>query len=399
MTKRVENISIAEPNLEQIKTYWETNEKLESIFALRQSGKAINNYDFEFIIQPRLATFTSLQGNLETDPKEQLRDLIRKSYFVEAFNLAGSIINHQIKDPDPYYTSTDILSIWVIRFAAMLRCLETNSDSFYQLAEAEAQNFTDCNKANLFYQFFPEKFGDKKGCMVPFSLRLLAKQIIIKCYHHQNKNFMVELSNLIQLRGKIEKLISNPPFDADHFRKIWSRRLEGVNKALASSYRLMDDPCHSISFLRNLDAVQPIDKVEILFEVIKIAANAGLAAVAQEVMEETKLHVKNHGLENCEKSQKMLRLGTVFIDSIQWLQRGSHLEKSYADLKEIENGTDWEMKNNLGVCNFHRLNILESVEQYESSLQSQILKTGVLSPQIIFPVQRNLFTLNEMYKK
>ena len=136
-------------------------------------------------------------------------------------------------------------------------------------------------------------------------------------------------------------------------------------------------------------------------------------------MEEAKLHVKNHNLENCEKSQKMIRLGTVFIDSIQWLQRGSQLEKSYAgefptslenrknflfkelglDLKEIENGTDWEMKNNLGVCNFHRLNILESVEQYESSLQSQILKTGVLSPQIIFPVQRNLFTLNEMYKK
>ena len=144
MTKKVENISIVEPNVDQIKTYWETNEKLESIFALRRSGKAINNYDFEFIIQPRLATFTSLQGNLETDPKEQLRDLIRKSYFIEAFNLAGSIINHQIKDPgnvqnqylffrfylynvltririDPYYTSVDILSIWVIRFAAMLR--------------------------------------------------------------------------------------------------------------------------------------------------------------------------------------------------------------------------------------------------------------------------------------
>ena len=103
MTKQVENISISEPNLGEIKTYWETNEKLESIFALRSSGKAINNYDFEFIIQPRLATFTSLQGNLETDPKEQLRDLIRKSYFVEAFNLAGSIINHQIKDPGKYF--------------------------------------------------------------------------------------------------------------------------------------------------------------------------------------------------------------------------------------------------------------------------------------------------------
>ena len=55
-----------------------------------------------------------------------------------------------------------------------------------------------------------------------------------------------------------------------------------------------------------------------------------MATVAQEIMEEAKLHVKNHNLENCEKSQKMIRLGTVFIDSIQWLQRGSQLEKSYA---------------------------------------------------------------------
>ena len=31
-------------------------------------------------------------------------------------------------------------------FKTKTRCLETNSDSFYQLAEAEAQNFTDCNK-------------------------------------------------------------------------------------------------------------------------------------------------------------------------------------------------------------------------------------------------------------
>ena len=63
---------------------------------------------------------------------------------------------------------------------------------------------------------------------------------------------------------------------------------------------------------------------------VKIAANAGLSTVAQEMMEETRLHIKNSGLENCEKCQKMIRLGTVFIDSIQWLQRGSQLEKSYA---------------------------------------------------------------------
>ena len=41
-----------------------------------------------------------------------------------------------------------------------------------------------------------------------------------------------------------------------------------------------------------------------------------------------KLEIENN-MGKCEKSQKMLRLGTVFIDSIQWLQRGSQLEKSF----------------------------------------------------------------------
>ena len=59
----------------------------------------------------------------------------------------------------------------------------------------------------------------------------------------------------------------------------------------------------------------------------------------------------------------------------------------------------WQIRNNLGVCHFHQMKIIDSTKEFESCLQSQILSTGVLSPQIIFPIQRNLFTLNEMFKK
>ena len=60
---------------------------------------------------------------------------------------------------------------------------------------------------------------------------------------------------------------------------------------------------------------------------------------------------------------------------------------------------NWHLRNNLGVCYFHQMNVIDSSKEFESSLQSQILSTGVLSPHIIYPVQRNLFTLNEMFKK
>ena len=58
------------------------------------------------------------------------------------------------------------MQIWTVRFASIMRSLESNSDNFYQLAEAEALNFADCQKANLYYQFFPQKFPDREGIVL-----------------------------------------------------------------------------------------------------------------------------------------------------------------------------------------------------------------------------------------
>ena len=57
------------------------------------------------------------------------------------------------------------------------------------------------------------------------------------------------------------------------------------------------------------------------------------------------------------------------------------------------------MRNNYAVGLFHQMKIPDGVREFESCLQKQILASGVLSPQIIYPVQRNLLTLNEMFKK
>ena len=38
--------------------------------------------------------------------------------------------------------------------------------------------------------------------------------------------------------------------------------------------------------------------------------------------------INNDGLDECEKTQKLLNLARVLIESGQWTQRGASLEKS-----------------------------------------------------------------------
>lgn len=59
---------------------------------------------------------------------------------------------------------------------------------------------------------------------------------------------------------------------------------------------------------------------------------------------------------------------------------------------------DWVSRNNLGVILFQQERLSESSAIYNTELTTHLTKVGVIAPSAIFPVQRNLFTLNEMYK-
>ena len=141
------------------------------------------------------------------------------------------------------------------------------------------------------------------------------------------------------------------------------------------------------------------DQKNTLYKALKIALHAG----SSQLLGEVRLEMSScaGGSELDEKTTRLLAMARVLIESGQWTQRGASLEKSIESLVSLKSADpeDWKLRNNLGVCHFHQMNIVDSTKEFESSLQSQILATGVLSPQIIFPIQRNLFTLNEMFKK
>ena len=72
------------------------------------------------------------------------------------------------------------MDVWFARFAAVLRLIETNGENYTQLAETEATQFDTCNHANWFKQFFPLKYPTETGTFIPFGLRLIVLQILVK---------------------------------------------------------------------------------------------------------------------------------------------------------------------------------------------------------------------------
>ena len=63
---------------------------------------------------------------------------------------------------------------------AILRLIETSGENYAQLAETEAAQFGTFNHANFCHKFFPSRFPGKTGSLVPFGLRIIVLQILIK---------------------------------------------------------------------------------------------------------------------------------------------------------------------------------------------------------------------------
>ena len=113
---------------------------------------------------------------------------------------------HQIKNThtclDAFYIA-NILDVWFARFTAVLRLIETTGESYTQLAETEAVQFGPSNHANFYKQFFPQKYPEESGTLVPFGLRLIVLQILVKCGHAIGSYIGGHISDLLTLKVEL----------------------------------------------------------------------------------------------------------------------------------------------------------------------------------------------------
>ncbi|XP_031555083.1 trafficking protein particle complex subunit 12-like [Actinia tenebrosa] len=63
------------------------------------------------------------------------------------------------------------LQVWFCRIALLYKL------QMYSTAEAELEAFKNFDQPDLYYEFYPETYPGRKGCMVPFSLRILLAEL------------------------------------------------------------------------------------------------------------------------------------------------------------------------------------------------------------------------------
>ena len=90
------------------------------------------------------------------------------------------------------------------------------------MAEVEAEAFGDLDRPDLYFQFYPDMYGGRRGSMVPFAFRLLLAELPqYLSKHHDALDRLYALLAIVRKVGAIiSKLTVHCNISMDIFKKL-----------------------------------------------------------------------------------------------------------------------------------------------------------------------------------
>uniref|UniRef100_T1J077 Uncharacterized protein n=1 Tax=Strigamia maritima TaxID=126957 RepID=T1J077_STRMM len=151
--------------------------------------------------QESTARRVTLTANDVPQDLSGLKLLLENKCYHAAVNLTGRLLvllGQGVAKASPTKITPQIIQIWFVRIALLVKLRQ------FAIAEVEAAPFSTCDQPDLFYEFYPDIYGPRKGSMVPFAFRVLLSELRLHLGH-----FSEALDRLYSILTTVEEILSN----------------------------------------------------------------------------------------------------------------------------------------------------------------------------------------------
>ncbi|XP_045128196.1 trafficking protein particle complex subunit 12-like [Portunus trituberculatus] len=306
-----------------------------------------------------------------TQDDRGLRQLIAAGCYHAAVNLTTQLLTvygqGEGRAGHPSKHTAHSIQLWFTRIALLVKLRR------FSLAEVECQYFNDLDAPDLYFEFYPELYGGRKGSMVPFGFRLLVAELPQHLGKHTQA--LDRLNALLRTCNEIIKNLNNGLSEdgtslemtnnmRDDSLKLWRTRRHRVMYSITNCAVSLKDFRLAGSLIERLIQEDPNSAAGLYSALGRLCLQLGDVTAAQETFNqyfEHSLPPPHHDpVQGLLHSAYVSIAQNAFKDAAEILQQAHKINPS--------NGL---VINNYGVCLMYTGRVSEAIALVEGAVFSQ----------------------------
>lgn len=309
-----------------------------------------------------------------------IKKLVEAGCYRAALNLTGRLLalhgqgvskaGHLTKITPP------VLQIWFVRIAILVKLRQ------FAIAQVEAEPFADLDKPDLFYEFYPELYGARKGCMAPFSFRVLLAELPLHLAEYQEAldrlyailtTVQKILTNLAGAQAEDGSMIELTDANRKTSQKLWRQREMKVMFSILNCLIAQKDCPSTVNIIHQMMKKDPALEVPLWSLMGRVYLQLGDVRAAHESFRRAKERSSGSGEERVSDL-----VNSGFVDIAH-----SRFDAAYHHFKEAHELSPENpvVVNNMAVCLLYMRRLRDALELLEGTVHKEprrFLHEGVI---------------------